>query len=229
MPCALCGDIVPTEIARCPACGAWTRRRDFRALGIGVFMLLGFNAFMALGSGISLLRLLRPLAGMPPDSYDAAATGRILAPYTDVFLISGVLALITGVLFVSWLWRAHGQATGPRRHGRIWVVACWLLPGANLWLPPRLIHDVWVSSGRFRMAERHWAGLVVTAWWACLLASVGLAEAFRAGGTDTLRDARQMVHLGIAAAASLALAAGLCMAIVFHITRLQIDRPDRPV
>jgi hypothetical protein len=227
MPCGLCGDIIPAEIARCPACGAWTRHRDFRALGIGVFMLLGFNAFMALGSGINLIRLLQPLSGMSRDSYDPAVTGRVVAPYTDVFLLSVVLAMITGALFVSWLWRAHSQASGPRRHGRIWVIACWLLPGANLWLPPRLIHDVWVSSGRFQMAERHRVGVVVAAWWGALLGSIGLVEAFRAGGTDTLRDARQMLHLGIAAAACLALAASLCMAIVFQITRLQIDRPER--
>ena len=49
MPCGLCGDIIPAEVTRCPGCGAWARRRDFRTLGIGVFMLLGFNAFMALG------------------------------------------------------------------------------------------------------------------------------------------------------------------------------------
>jgi hypothetical protein len=162
MPCGLCGDIIPTEIARCPACGAWARRRDFRALGIGVFMLLGFNAFMALGSGISLIRLLRPLSHMPSDSYDPAATGTTLAPYADVFVISGMLAMITGVLFVSWLWRAHGQSLDPHRYGRAWVVGSWLLPVANLWVPPRLVHDVWMSSGRFHIIERHRAGLLVT-------------------------------------------------------------------
>jgi Domain of unknown function (DUF4328) len=226
MPCGLCGDIIPTEIARCPACGAWARRRDFRALGIGVFMLLGFNAFVALGSGISLIRLMRPLSRMPSDSYDPAATGMIVTPYRDVFVISGALAVITGVLFVCWLWRVHGHALGPHRYGRVWVITSWLLPGANLWVPPRLIHDVWTSSGRLRIIERHWAGLLVTAWWACLLASVVLAEVFRVGGTDTLRDARQMVHLGIAAASFLALAATLCMAIVFKITRLQVNQRD---
>jgi hypothetical protein len=188
-------------------------------------MLLGFNAFMALGSGISLIRLLRPLSHMPSDSYDPAATGTTLAPYADVFVVSGVLAMITGVLFVSWLWRAHGQSLDPHRYGRAWVVGSWLLPVANLWVPPRLVHDVWMSSGRFHIVERHRAGLLVIAWWACLLASIGLAEAFRAGGTDTLRDARQMVDLGIAAATSLALAATLCMAIVFRITRLQVAQP----
>lgn len=226
MPCGLCGDIIPTQIARCPACGAWARRRDFRALGIGVFMLLGFNAFMALGAGISLLRLLRLLSGMSRDSYDRAVAGRILAPYADVFVISGVLAMITGVLFVSWLWRAHSQASGPRGYGRGWAIASWLLPVVNLWLPPRLIHEVWMSSGRFRMIDRHRAGALVAAWWASAVGSVVLMETFRAASTETLRDARQMVHLGIAAASTLALAATLCMAIVFQITCLQANQPN---
>jgi hypothetical protein len=189
-------------------------------------MLLGFNAFMALGAGISLLRLLRLLSGMSRDSYDRAVAGRILAPYADVFVISGVLAMITGVLFVSWLWRAHSQASGPRGYGRGWAIASWLLPVVNLWLPPRLIHEVWMSSGRFRMIDRHRAGALVAAWWASAVGSVVLMETFRAASTETLRDARQMVHLGIAAASTLALAATLCMAIVFQITCLQANQPN---
>lgn len=224
MPCALCGDIIPTEVARCPACGAWARRRDFRAVGVAVFMLLGFNAFIALGSGISLLRLERPLSGLTRDSYDAAATDRALAPYADVFLISGVLATVTGVLYLAWLWRAHEQAAGPRYYRRAWVVFGWLVPVVNLWLPPRLVHEVWVNSGRFRMAERHAVGAVVVAWWCSVLTAIGLARAFP-GGTASLAEARFSVHLGVAAAASQALAAALCMVIVFQITRLQIDRP----
>jgi hypothetical protein len=229
MTCGLCGDIIPTEVARCPHCGAWSRRRDFRALGIGVFMLLGFNAFMALGSGISLLRLLDPLQGTTQDSYDPAATARTLAPYADVFVISVVLALVTGMLFVTWLWRAYGYSSAPgvpRRYGRGWVLGGWLLPIANLWVPPLLIHEVWVGSGRFRIADRHKMGLLVGAWWCSTLGSLGLMELFRHGSADTLYDARLDIHLGIAAAASLALAATLCMVIVFNVTRLQIGTND---
>lgn len=222
MPCGLCGDIIPSEVARCPACGAWAGRRDFRALGIGVFMLLGFNAFMALGSAISLVHLLPPLDRTAPDSYDPVATGHTITPYTDVFLISGVLALLTGLLFLTWLWRAHGQATGPRSHSRAWVLTGWLLPIANLWVPPRVVHEVWVSSGRFAMAQRHRIGIIVTGWWTSLLAALGLIQLFRSGDTQSLGDARLALHMGIAAASLLALAATLAMAIVFNITRLQL-------
>lgn len=115
MPCALCGDIIPAEVARCPACGAWARRRDFRAVGVAVFMLLGFNAFVALGSGLSLLRFSDPLRHATHSDYDAVATAEALAPYTELFKISGIMAAVTGVLYLSWLWRARAQS--PARTG----------------------------------------------------------------------------------------------------------------
>src|SRR5262245_9714055 len=113
MPCALCGDIIPAEVARCPACGAWARRRDFRAVGVAVFMLLGFNAFVALGSGISLLKFAHPLRAATHDTYDPAVTGQALTPYTEVFTISAVMAAVTGVLYLTWLSRAYRQSPGP--------------------------------------------------------------------------------------------------------------------
>ncbi|GAA3927659.1 hypothetical protein GCM10023085_06080 [Actinomadura viridis] len=224
MPCALCGDIIPTEVARCPACGAWARRRDFRAVGVAVFMLLGFNAFIALGSGMSLVRLLDPLREATHDTYDPALTGRAIAPYTDVFVIGTVMAGITGLLYLGWLWRAYRQAPGPHRHRQAWVLFGWICPLVNLWVPPRVVYDVWVNSGRFRAAQRHLVGLVVTVWWIFVLLGVGLSRLFSHSGVQTLADARYSVHLGVAAAACQALAAALCMTIVFQVTRLQIAR-----
>ncbi len=223
MPCGLCGDIIPTVSVRCPACGAWSHRRDFRALATGLFVLLGFNAFLALGSAVSMMRLLAGLEQENPFSYDASFTLPVLRAYEDVFLISGVLAVVTGVLFVAWLWQAHRQAPGPMRYRRGWTVGAWVLPVANLWMPPRIVHDVWVSSGRYRMAGRHGVLLVVTAWWASLLGGTALARAFPGMGAGSLADARFAMETGIAAAGCLALAATLCMAFVFQVTRLQLS------
>jgi len=224
MPCALCGDIIPTEVDRCPACGAWTRRRNFRALGLTVFLLLGFNAFMALGSAVGLARMFRPLAAATGDSYDAAATARTISAYADVFVVAGVLAALTGTLFLAWLWRAHRQAGAARRYRPAWVLAGWLFPVANLWLPPRLIHDVWVGSAPHGPVDRQRAGAVVTAWWLSLLSAIGLAQVFRTAGSGNLSDARLAVQIGLAGAAVQALAAILCMVIVFRITRLQFAK-----
>ncbi len=51
-----------------------------------------------------------------------------------------------------------------------------------------------------------------------------LGHAFTHGSVNTLAEARFDVHLGVAAAAFQALAAALCMATVFQITRLQLVR-----
>jgi len=47
---------------------------------------------------------------------------------------------------------------------------------------------------------------------------------FTAGNVETLAEARFDVHVGVAAAAFQALAAAMCMATVFQITRLQVAR-----
>jgi hypothetical protein len=226
MACALCGDIIPTQVDRCPACGAWARRRDYRALGAAVFMLLGFNAFIALGAGVSLTRMIGALATDTTDSYDPAATGQMLSPYSDAFASSMTLAMVTGVLYLPWLWLAYRNAAEPRRYRQAWVVASWLCPVVNLWMPPRLVYDAWVRSGRLRLAERHAIAAVVTAWWAGLLSALCLMWVFPRSGTQTIAEARFAVHLGIVAMTTLALSAALCMMTVFGITRLQMSRPD---
>jgi hypothetical protein len=188
-------------------------------------MLLGFNAFMAMGSAVSLMRELPIIDAHDSTTYDPVETGTSLQAYGDVFIIAGALAAITGILFVAWLWRAHAQAPGPLRHGKGWTVCSWLVPVVNLWIPARLVYDIWVSSGRYQTLQRHGVRLVVFSWWACLLSSIGLAEIFPSVGTDTIADARFTVQVGVAASAAQAVAAALCMVAVFHVTRLQLRQP----
>lgn len=226
MQCLLCGDIIPAEVSRCPACGAWSRHRDFRALGVAVFMLLGFNAFVALGSGISLIRLERPLRAQTRDTFEPDLLQRVLASYTELFVASAALASVTGVLYLAWLWRAFEQVSGPRPCAQGWVVAGWLIPVVNLWLPPTVVHAVWLNSSGHHPVERERATSVVTAWWVSLLSAITLIMLFAAIGADSLAQARFSVHVAMAATATLALAAALCMVTVFRITRLQVHRPD---
>ncbi|MCW2902172.1 MAG: hypothetical protein JWO67_4437 [Streptosporangiaceae bacterium] len=223
MPCALCGDILATQVGRCPACGAWARRRDLRALGLAVIMLLGFNAFVALGSGISLSRMMPALDSATTESYDAAALGRAVSPYSDVLTTSVMMTVLTGLLYLPWLWLAYRQVP-LRRYRRGWVIAAWLCPVVNLWMPPRLVYDAWANSGRCRPAERHGISVVITAWWVSVLSAACLMWIFPGTGTGTLAQGRFAVRLTIAATATEALAAVLCMMTVFRISRLQAGR-----
>ena len=117
------------------------------------------------------------------------ATAEALAPYTELFKISGIMAAVTGVLYLSWLWRARAQSPGPHRHHRAWVLLGWFCPVVNLWLPARTVYEIWVNSGRYRTAERQAAGVIVAVWWTCVLFGVLLAYAFSRSGADSLADA----------------------------------------
>lgn len=221
MPCMRCGDIIPAEVVRCPSCGTRMHGRDFRAMASAVFMLLGLDAFLALGSGVGLQHLSGTLDAATIDSYRTQDTLRRLTPYAGALALSVALAALTGVAFLMWLWRAHRYAG---LSGRPWVIAGWLCPLANLWVPPRLMHLVW-SYGR-PPAERRRSAAVVTAWWFTLLCAIGLEWAFTTAGADNLAQARATVRLGILGSGVHALAAVLCMAVVFQITLTRSRPPD---
>jgi hypothetical protein len=120
---------------------------------------------------------------------------------------------------MPWLWTAYREIS-PRRYRPAWAVAGWVCPVVNLWLPPRLVYDAWANGGRHRAAERRAIAGVVAAWWVSLLTAVWLTWAFPGGDAGTLAQARLAVRIGVAAMATEALAAALCMVIVFRINRL---------
>ncbi|CCH31511.1 putative secreted protein [Saccharothrix espanaensis DSM 44229] len=76
-----------------------------------------------------------------------------------VWLVSGPAAVI---LVVAWLWQARSAVEGsPHRYGQRWVVWGWL-PVVGLWVPRRVVADVWAASApppeRARRSVVNW-------WW----------------------------------------------------------------
>lgn len=72
--------------------------------------------------------------------------------------------LVTGIVFVCWLWRAHGNATALRlraRFGQIWTVFGWIVPLVSIILPALIVLDLWRHAGRERVGSAAWVGL----WW----------------------------------------------------------------
>ncbi|MFD8750319.1 DUF4328 domain-containing protein [Kitasatospora sp. NPDC059577] len=74
--------------------------------------------------------------------------------------------LVTGVVFLCWLWRARLNAEslggpGSQRRVRGWVVASWMTPVANLWIPHVIVTDVWKASAPRRSAP----GALLGVWW----------------------------------------------------------------
>ena len=78
-----------------------------------------------------------------------------------------------GVVVIMWLWRARANAaaaaTAPQRWSEGWVIAGWLVPVVNLWVPAAVVSDVVRASagGADPQADRLRA--IVPFWWASWL------------------------------------------------------------
>jgi hypothetical protein len=227
MSCARCGGAIHQDATHCPACGtSWT---DLKRMAMTVFLLLGFDAFVSLGSAVYLTRLSRVLGDMTDEGYAEAPIDRAMATYAAALAISVLLMIATGPLFVAWLWQARRIADArrarharPRRHRPGQVIGGRVSPGLSPLLPPRIVRDVWLATAPAPApAERRWAGVVVRAWWLGLAAGLALQAMYLVGDVATLDRARLLTSVQIAGACTVSLAAVLGMLIVFRINRLQ--------
>jgi hypothetical protein len=104
-------------------------------------------------------------------STDAAQAGAVLLG--GGLLATYLVCVAAGGLVVLWLWRARANAaaagTWPQRWAKGWVVAGWLVPVANLWIPAAVVADVVRASAS--AADPHGERLraVVPFWWAAWL------------------------------------------------------------
>jgi Domain of unknown function (DUF4328) len=111
-----------------------------------------------------------------------------LAQFRTLRLVQAALWLVTGVVFVRWVGRAHGNlpalgAAGLRYAPRQ-AMAAFLVPGLNLVSPPAVLRELHNASdprhpvgASWRLARRP---ALVSWWWALLLAA-GAAELAAAG------------------------------------------------
>jgi uncharacterized protein DUF4328 len=110
-----------------------------------------------------------------------------------------VLGALTGVLFLTWLWRARlaAEARGDRqRLARGWTIGGWIVPGANLVLPLLIVEDI---AGKT---------FAVRAWWGLVLASTVVKLATGTAGDDASSSAIRTENIGVTVAAVLVAAAG---------------------
>ena len=106
-----------------------------------------------------------------------------------LMLLSVPLTLLTGILFISWLYvaAANAERNGAQlRHSPLWAIFGWFIPILSLWRPKQVVDDVWRASvpgipagADLRRIPK--SGLV-TGWWACwlvagVLPSIGISRA----------------------------------------------------
>ncbi|TDQ05642.1 DUF4328 domain-containing protein [Labedaea rhizosphaerae] len=114
-----------------------------------------------------------------------------------------VLGALTGVVFLTWLWRARlaAEARGDRqRLARGWTIGGWLLPGANLVLPLLVVEDI---AGKT---------LAVRAWWGLVIASTLIKLVTGTAADDASAAAIRTENIGVTVAAVLVAAAGWLLA-----------------
>ncbi|RAJ50907.1 uncharacterized protein DUF4328 [Streptomyces sp. PsTaAH-130] len=147
--------------------------------------------------------------------------------YNAASVAQGITLVATVAVYLCWLWRVRTNAEVFAPHGhrmkRGWAIGGWFVPIGNLWLPRRVVVDVWRASvppgARVRTTP-------VNAWWTLWVLSLLLGRfAGRqyddAHAPDELADAaRQMLFSDAVDAA----AAILAVLVVVHLTRMQRAR-----
>ncbi|TDD82517.1 DUF4328 domain-containing protein [Actinomadura darangshiensis] len=178
--------------------------RPPRTAAIVAVVALGINAlFLNILAVLAAIGLIRD-GGVAPDG--AVAIGTV----ADIALV-----VLAGVAVIAWLWQARRNADviDDLAHdwGRPWVIAGWIVPLLNLWVPRSVVLGVWRAS-----APAGTSAWPVNAWWTLWLVGVvggRVANLDADGGFQTILFP---IVMEIAA-----LAAQLAMLIIWRVTRYQ--------
>lgn len=171
MKCSGCGADVARGISTCRRCGT-TVVQSVAVLG----------AAPAPGLEVAPAAVLDEV-GQPPERYNLkplTITVTVLLSLHVVLLvlsllgsplakgIETVLMLATAAAVITWLYQARSNTNGiGYRHQlpRFWAIAGWFVPVAFLYLPVRMVLDVWWA--RLPQGQRRSATARVLVWWTC--------------------------------------------------------------
>ena len=110
-------------------------------------------------------------------SYDATRDADRLVGVAAVGFLAVLVA--TAVVFIVWMWRgAKNNEVLDRIRPRYtpgWSIGGWFIPIANLWIPVRVMHDLWQGSDPEIGNYHDWRGLrrtpLIGWWWGLYLTS----------------------------------------------------------
>jgi hypothetical protein len=149
-----------------------------------------------------------------------------------------VALLVTGILFIIWLYRATQNLTalgaGKLRYGPGWAIGAWFIPIFSLWGPKQVINDAWRASDPDLPAWHGdaWRGKPVPWWWMLwwlaflisgflVIPSIGITERSSLGEV-------QAAEGSVFAADLLSVMAGiLAIFVVRTLSQRQMDRASR--
>lgn len=133
--------------------------------------LLGLGLLVELGRVALALWTADVAAGWREDvtSYDLTTATRIDQLSLTAGIVELVLLLATGIVFITWLYRAHRSSRmhpAVLRHGSGWAIGGWFVPILGLWRPVQMVNDVRRGAMGF---DPPTGGALVGWWWASFI------------------------------------------------------------
>ncbi|MDX3095874.1 DUF4328 domain-containing protein [Streptomyces sp. ME01-24h] len=150
--------------------------------------------------------------------YRAADGSRAALARTDEVAaltgLSHLAFLLTGVVFLRWLWQmrvnAEALAPGGHRMRRGWTTGAWLIPLACFVLPKRIMNDIWAAGAAPGRPRR--TSWLLTSWWLVFVAAQLLASPAATAGPAAGETAGAALYV---------LAGALCIAVVLRLASMQ--------
>lgn len=152
--------------------------RSVRGFGVASMVLIAVVTILGVVDTAKTWTAYNQLIGYAHGDGTTLADALTTADTLDQLAVLIVVALlITGVVFLMWVFRArvNAEALGgadSQRRGRGWAVGGWICPIVNLWFPYQIMVDIYrASSGR-----RSGGTGIIGVWWAAMVVNVVLDE-----------------------------------------------------
>lgn len=98
-------------------------------------------------------------------NYGAAAMIETYDTFSVVVALLSLIVLVgTGILWLIWQYRLAKQVLGRTRRTPGWHTGSWFIPVVNWWFPYQNVSDLWRAAGRTRPGWQ-------AAWWGLWIAS----------------------------------------------------------
>lgn len=136
--------------------------------------------------------------------------------------------VVAGTIFLAFLLRArhNAEAIGgaAQRWRTPWLVLSWVIPVMSLWVPRRIVIDIFKASEPDRLVRQSY--VLINVWWACFLA--GNVGGNLLASLLSVRHAAKAANIAYALTSAFAIAAAvLACFLIKAIVRLQKQVPSR--
>jgi hypothetical protein len=215
-------DQVSNDAARSRVAGFRDPTWLTRSLVTLLWIIVAADAAAAISRGFEIALL----DSLQQHTYTSIAAARVDALASDarqkfIGAVQIVLAIISGIVFFCWVYRANANA---RQLGAVgmasspgWAVGCFFIPIANLWMPYQAIKEIWQASAAPADWQNRRRGAILPWWWLFfLLSSIAGQVAF-----VILRSAHDISTMIVGSTAALLANA---IAVVARLTTLALVR-----